>query len=229
MRKSRLALLALVLVAGTLMFPTSAFAAGGEEAGICAKELVEKLDAGEITEKEAQKKSLECFSSPSPVFPAIAEILWGSVAFAIVAGGLMKFGFPAVKKGMTARENRIREDLASAESAKQEANLKAQEYDAKLADARSEATRIVDEAKSQAGDVKADLVAKAETDAQSIRDKANADAASIKSRALSDIQEQVAGLSIDLAEIVVKKSLDKKAQMELVNSYIADLAKTSKN
>ncbi len=212
-----------------MLFPTSAFAAGGEEAEKCALELVKKIESGEMTEKEAQKESLDCFSAPSPVIPAVSEIIWGSVAFVIVAGGLIKFGFPAVKKGMQARELKIREDLASAEAAKQEANLKAQEYDDKLADARSEATRIIEEAKAQAATVEADLKKKAEADAQAIRDKANADAESIKSRALSDIQEQVADLSIDLAEIVVKKNLDKDSQLDLVNSYIADLAKTSKN
>lgn len=223
MRKSRLALIALVVVLAGMLVPTNAFAASAAEAEKCAVELVEKLAQREITESEYQHEAIDCFSAPSPVVPAWNEVLWGSLAFAVVAAGLIKFGFPAVKKGLQAREDKIREDLAAAENAKQEALSKAQDYDAKLADARNEASRIIDEAKTQAGEVKADLIAKAEEEAAMVRAKAQADADQITTRALSDIESQVASLSIDLAEKVVKKSLDKEAQLELVNSYIAEL------
>jgi len=228
MRKTRLTLLVIAIVAST-MIPTAAFAASGAEAEECATHLVEDLAAGKITEKEAKKESIHCFSSPSPILPATAELLWGGIAFAIVAIGLMKFGFPAVKKGLAAREDKIRQDLADAETSKQEAAAKAQEYDDKLSDARAEASRIIEEAKTQAGDVKADLVAKAEDEAANIRAKAQSDAEAIKASALNDIQTQVAELSVELAEKVVQNSLDKKAQLELVNGYIADLSKSSKN
>lgn len=222
MRYLRLSLLALV-VAGTLvLIPSTAFAAGGETA-TCAKEVVEKLAKGEITEKQAEEESVDCFSAPSPVVPATSEIIWGGLAFAIVAGGLMKFGFPAVKKGLAARENKIREDLASAESSKQEAAQKASEYNEKLKDAHAESARIIEEAKTQAAEVKAGLIAKAEEEAASVRAKAQADADQITARALNDIQSQVAELSVDLAEKVVKSNLDKKAQIELVNSFIAEM------
>lgn len=229
MRKSRVILVGLVVVVATMLVPSAAFASSGGEAEKCAAELVEKVEAGELTHAEMEKEAIDCFSAPSPVIPAWNEVLWGGIAFAIVAGGLIKFGFPAVKKGLTQREDKIREDLASAEASKQEAAAKAQEYDAKLADARSEASRIIDEAKEQANAVKTDLIAKAEEEASNVRTKAQADAESIKSRALSDIQSQVAELSVSLAEKVVKNSLDKKAHIDLVNGYIADLSKTSKN
>lgn len=229
MRKSRLYLIAFVLVAASTFVVTPAYASGGGETEKCAAELVERVAAGEISQSEMEKESVDCFSAPSPVIPAWNEVLWGSIAFAIVAFGLIKFGFPAVKKGLQAREDKIRQDLSDAETSKEEAAAKSQEYDAKLADARSEASRIIEEAKSQAVDVKADLIAKAEDEASSIRAKALSDAESIASRALNDIQTQVAELSIDLAEKVVKNSLDKKAQLDLVNGYIADLAKSSKN
>lgn len=229
MRNKRVILIAVIIIASFSSVPTAAYAAGGET-GECLKELAAEIKSGEVTnETVIEARTEDCFSAPSPVVPAWNEVLWGGLAFAVVAFGLMKFGFPAVKKGLKAREDKIREDLASAESARQEAVAKSADYDAKLADARQEASRIIDEAKVHAGTVRADLVNKAEEEAAQIRAKAQADAESIKSRAMSDIQSQVAELSVDLAEKVVKNSLDKKAQIELVNGYIADLAKTSKN
>jgi len=225
MRYLRLSLIALVLTAAFTLIPTAAFASGGGETEKCAAELVEKVAAGELTKAEMEKESIDCFSAPSPVVPAWNEVIWGGLAFAIVAGGLIKFGFPAVKKGLQVREDKIREDLASAENSKQDAAAKASEYDSKLKDARTEANRIIEEAKGQAAEVKAGLVAKAEEDAAGIRSKALADAESIAARALSDIQSQVADLSVDLAEKVVKSNMNKESQLALVNSFIADLNK----
>lgn len=229
MRNKRLALIALVIIAGSMLLPTAAFAAGGGEAEECAAELVREYEAKEITKEEFKKEAIDCLSAPSPVIPAWNEVIWGGLAFAIVAGGLIKFGFPSVKKGLQAREDKIREDLASAENSKQAALQKANEYDDKLKDARAEATQIIDQAKVQAGEVKADLVAKAEEEAAQIRHKAQVDAQQIADRALNDIQSQVAQLSVDLAEKVVKSNLDNASQLDLVNAFIADLPKTSKN
>lgn len=231
MRYIRLSLVALVLTSGFLAVPTAAYASEGGETTTCLKEIATEASSGELKEGSAEfdEKVTNCFSAPSPVVPAWNEVLWGGLAFAIVAAGLIKFGFPAVKKGLTAREDKIREDLSSAENSKQDAAAKAAEYDGKLKDARTEATRIIEEAKGQAVDVKAGLVAKAEEEAASIRAKALTDAEAIASRALSDIQDQVAELSVDLAEKVVKSNMDKKSQLALVNSFIADLAKSPKN
>lgn len=231
MRRTRLALIGLTVMTACLITPTAAFAAGATgEVKECLAAITEKVEAGTLTsESEISAESTNCYSAPSPILPATNELIWGSLSFIIVAGGLIKFGFPAVKKGLQAREDKIREDLSTAETSKQDAAAKAASYDAKLADARAEATRIIDEAKEQAGHVRADLVAKAEEEAAGIRSKANADAESVASRALSDIHTQVAELSINLAEKVVKNSLDKKAQLELVDAYISDLGKSSKN
>ena len=42
---------------------------------------------------------------------------------------------------------------------------------------------------------------------------------------MEDIQSQVAELSVDLAEKLVKQNLDKKSQLALVETYIAELSK----
>ena len=226
MRRSRLALIALAIVIAVVLVPTASYASSGAgEHEKCIAEVEHKVEKKEISDAEADKETEDCFSAPSPIIPAVNEVIWGSAAFLIVAVGLMKFGFPAVKKGLAAREEKIRGDLAAAETSMQEAANKSAEYDTKLADARTEASKIIDEAKEQAATIKADLVKKAEAEATAIREKANADAASTASRAMDDIQSQVAALSVDLAEKLVKQNLDPKTQLALVESYIKDLSK----
>ena len=222
----RFALITLSVLIGVVLVPSSAYASeGAGEHEKCIADIAAKVQKKEISDAEAEKETTDCFSAPSPIVPATNELIWGSAAFLLVAVGLMKFGFPAVKKGIAGREEKIRGDLASAESSMQEAANKSAEFDAKMADAKNEAAKIIDEAKEQALLVKADLIKKAESEAASIREKANNDAKSTASRAMDDIQNQVASLSVDLAEKLVKKNLDRDTQIALVNSYIEELSK----
>ena len=207
--RARFALILLTVIIGVTILPTASFAssAAGEHEK-CIADIEHKIVNKEINDTEAEALTEDCFSAPSPILPATNEIIWGSIAFLVVLAGLMKFGFPAVQKGLADRENKIRTDLESAEQSRQDAADKAAEYDAKLADARVEAQNIIDEAK-----------------AAQIREKANKDALSTQSRAMEDIQSQVAELSVDLAEKLVKQNLDKKSQLALVETYIAELSK----
>ncbi len=60
--------------------------------------------------------------------PALPEIVWGGLAFLIVLAVLMKFAFPALKKGLKARQDQIRDDLEGASRAREEAEAEAAEY-----------------------------------------------------------------------------------------------------
>src|SRR5450759_4434110 len=62
-----------------------------------------------------------CRKATSLFTPAAPELIWGAIAFVIVAFALMKFAFPAMKKGLKAREEKIRGDLEAAERAREEA------------------------------------------------------------------------------------------------------------
>ena len=93
----------------------------------------------------------------------------------------MKFGFPSIKKTLKAREDRIRDDLESAAHAKEEAETELAQYRAQLANARAEATQIVEEGRQAAESVRHDLIAKAEADAAEIRNRARRTSASPRS------------------------------------------------
>src|SRR5688572_11482757 len=81
------------------------------------------------------------------VLPAFEELLWGIICFAVVATLLMKVAFPKIREALEAREQQIQKDLESAESAKNEANQTLEDYKKQVAEARSEANRIIEEAR----------------------------------------------------------------------------------
>lgn len=225
---SALAALALVVVAPTVALaqeseepePEVTSEEGGEEAveiGHAEEECIHLLEeGGEID---------DCQESPSPILPATEELIWGSLAFAVLFVVMWKFALPPVRQMMKNREERIRTDLERAESAKTDADQVLEDYRAQLADARNEAARIIDEARHQAEQVAADVKARAEADAAEVRSRADADARHAADRALADVESQVGELSIELAEKIVGRNLDRDTQMQLVRSYIDEVGR----
>lgn len=161
--------------------------------------------------------------APNPILPATDEIVWGAIAFVVLFVLLWKVALPAINKTMAARSARIEGDLASADKAKADAEALLADYRAKLADAKSEADRIIDEARQQAENVRKDLIARAESDADAVRAKATDDINAQAERIKADLQSHVKSLSIELAEKVVGANLDRAANEAIVDRYIAEL------
>jgi F-type H+-transporting ATPase subunit b len=175
----------------------------------------------ECAEKLAEGGSVDdCQKAPNPLIPSTNEVIWGSLAFVVLLGIMWKFGVPAVKNMEQAREDRIRNDLESAEKARTDAEAEKEQYLAQIAGARDEAGRIIEEARQSAEQVRRDLIARAETEANEIRQRAETDIAAQRQRALAELRGDVAQLSIDLAERIVERNLDRDTQRQLVDSFI---------
>ena len=158
------------------------------------------------------------------ILPAIDELIWGAVAFALVLFVLNKFAFPKLREAVEAREQQIQSDLEAAEKAKNDAEQEKKQYQQQIADARGEGNRIVEEARQQAEQVRKDIIAKAEKDAEQITSRAQESLEAERSRTLQELQSTVAEMSIQLAEKVVGRSIDAAAQREMVDAYIKDVA-----
>jgi F-type H+-transporting ATPase subunit b len=156
----------------------------------------------------------------NPILPEGKELLWGSISFLIVFVLLAWKAWPAIKAGLQARQDRIREDLAKAESARTEAESSLEDYKRQLADARNDASQIIEEARLQAEGVRQERIAAVETEIAELRARAADDIRLATERAMGDLQSKVAELSIELAEKVVERNLDRQTQTALIDSYI---------
>jgi F-type H+-transporting ATPase subunit b len=168
-------------------------------------------------------------TAKNPILPDAKEIIWTVIAFAFVLAILAKFAFPAMKKGLKAREERIRADLERADHARAEAETSLEQYRRQLAEARNEANRIVEEARHAAEQVRRDLVARAEAEADEVRRRAHEDARLAGERAMSDLRGQVANLSVELAEKIVERNLDRDTQLALIENYINSVGNGARN
>jgi len=232
MRIRRYLLAGLLVVGSVVAVPGVAHAASdhGEELVECVEaSLSDNARAIEDHDYEGFENALEdCKKAKSLVTPALPEIIWGGLAFLIVLGVLMKFAFPALKKGLKAREDKIREDLESASKAREDAEAESAQYRAQIGDARSEANVIIEDARADAERIRREVVARAETEASDIRERAQEDIRLAQDRAMSDLRAQVTDLSIGLAERVVERNLDRDTQVALIESYINSVGNESR-
>lgn len=157
------------------------------------------------------------------LIPTTQEWVAALIAFLLVFGMMWKFAWPNLQATLEARQKEIGGKMEEAEGIKVEAQSLLDDYKAQVANAKAEANQIVEEARAQAETVKTDIIAKAEAEGRLILDKAREEAGNEKTRALGEARQEVANLSIDLAEKVVGSSLDRSAQQGLVDQYLADL------
>jgi len=161
----------------------------------------------------------------SLVLPHLEELIAGIVAFAIVFFFVWRWAMPTLNRTLEQRQAAITGQIADAEKAKQEAESLLADYRGLLAEAKAEGNKIVEEARQAAEQLKADVIKKAEADADQIRLKAQEDAAGEKTRALADAKTQVADISIELASRIIGESLNEDAHKTLIDRYLADLEK----
>lgn len=154
---------------------------------------------------------------------SIGTVAWSTISFIIVAFLLAKFAWKPILASIKEREDSIDEALQSATRAREEmANLTRSneellkqaraERDAMLKDARDTKENIIAEAKQRADVEYARILASAQ---DAIRQE--------KASAIAELKAQVAVLSIDIAERVIRQELksDEK-QNQLIDKYLQE-------
>jgi F-type H+-transporting ATPase subunit b len=157
------------------------------------------------------------------LLPAPEELIAGLIAFAIIFFVVWKYALPTLKATLQARQDAIRGELVAAERAKDEAASLLEDYRAQIAGAKDEAAQIVADAREAGEAVKADIITRAEAEAEAIKVRGAEEVASDRARAAGELKRQVAELSIDVAERVVGSTIDEDRQRELVDRYIDEL------
>jgi len=156
--------------------------------------------------------------------PGFGLIFWQALVFLLLFFLLSKMAWKPILSSLKEREQTIQTALDSAEKAKQEmAALKA-DNEKLLKEAREERDKILRDARDAANR----LHDQAQTDAKKNADKIIEDAKSViqteKQAALRDVKAQVALFSLQVAEKLIKKNLEKdKDQKELVDRYVNEL------
>jgi F-type H+-transporting ATPase subunit b len=160
----------------------------------------------------------------NPLIPVWQEIVLGVVAFGLLCFVLMKFVFPMMEKTFQARVDAIEGGLKRAETAQAEANQLLEQYRAQLAEARTEAARIRDEARADAEGIRQDVLAKAREESDRIIAAGRDQLAAQRESIVRDLRSEVGTLAVDLASRIVGESLADEARSRgTVDRFISEL------
>jgi F-type H+-transporting ATPase subunit b len=153
--------------------------------------------------------------------PEPGLIIWTLVSFFILLILLKKVAFPPILKGMKKREETIKQQLEEAQKAKKEAENLLGDYKRQLAEARSEAQKIINEGKSLGENMRKEIVQKAQEESNQIVKRAQEEIELQKQKAILELQEKIADLSIMAATKIINKSLNTEDNRRLVEEYVS--------
>lgn len=155
--------------------------------------------------------------------PAVGLIFWQALIFLAVFFILRKFAWKPIIAGLNERENEIESALRMAEETRAEmAKLKADNENL-LAQARIERDQIIREAKDASNNLIEQAKQKATAEGSRILEDAREALQQERVAMMATIRQDVAELSVEIAEKVLRRELsDKKTQQELVSSLISE-------
>ena len=158
------------------------------------------------------------------MLPDSGLLFWMTVIFGLVLFILAKFGFPMITGMVEKRNKRISDSLEAARIAEEAlANLQ-QEQERLISETRSEQARLMQEAAAERDRMIAQAQEQARAEAQKIMDDARVRINEEKEAVMQEIRNEVALVSLSIAEKVVRKDLSSDAsQKELVDKLINEL------
>jgi len=155
---------------------------------------------------------------------SIGLFFWQTVIFIFLILLLKKFAWKPILDAVNEREEGIKNVLLSAEKAKEEMASLQSDNEETLKKARSERDSLLKEAREIKQQLIDEAKSEAKSEAKKIISQAQETIQNEKNAAIVDLKNQVAGLSIDIAEKVLKEKLsDDKTQMKLVKDLVKEV------
>jgi F-type H+-transporting ATPase subunit b len=134
---------------------------------------------------------------------------------------------PRFEKAFAERTDAIQGGMERAEKAQQEAEAALNQYKAQLAEARSEAQNIREEARVQGATIIEEMRAKAQEEASRITATAQAAIEAERQQAVKSLRNEVGTLATELASKIVGEALDDQVrQSRIVDRFLEDLEKS---
>lgn len=155
------------------------------------------------------------------VTPDFGLLFWMVVIFGIVFFLLAKFGFPIITASVDKRSAKIAQSLKDADEIQVRMQAWAQEHARMLEEVRREQSAILREATETKARIMADAKAQAKAEADRILSEAKLQIEAEKESALRDVRREVALLSVQVAEKVLRHELqDEGSQRAFIDQLV---------
>ena len=147
------------------------------------------------------------------------------INFLILVGILTKIAYRPILAALEERRKQIEQSLTEAEQARVLAEAVEKQCRQQLAEARSQARAIIDEAIALGEKSQASMVQTAREENERLLAKAQAEIEHNYQQALQRLQAEVAVMAVAAAEKIIEKNLDHETNAGLVQKFIADFTK----
>jgi F-type H+-transporting ATPase subunit b len=151
-------------------------------------------------------------------------MFWTLVIFLILFWILKRWAFPAVLGAVEAREKALADAIEGARRDRDEAARVLAEHRAQLEGARTEAQRLIAEARGVAEKSRADLLEKTREDQQEMLERARRDIGIERDKAIAELRREAVDLAIAGAGKVIEQNLDSDKNRSLVETFLASLS-----
>jgi F-type H+-transporting ATPase subunit b len=160
----------------------------------------------------------------SLLLPESGLLFWLVLSFGTVVFILTKYGFPVIVKMVEDRKNYIDESLLIAKKAYEQMEKLKADGEAIVDQARREQVKILNDATKTRDLLINDAKEKAQLEGYKLIEEAKKQILIEKEDAIRDIRRQVAELSVDIAEKVLRGRLEKKEeQMDMINRLLDEI------
>ncbi|HDZ41880.1 MAG TPA: F0F1 ATP synthase subunit B [Bacteroidetes bacterium] len=163
-------------------------------------------------------------ASNSLTTPELGTIVWTTLIFLMLLVILRAFAWKPIMQAIKAREESIKGSLESAEEARREMERLKADNEAIMAEARSERDELMKEARDARDKMIAEAKKQAKTEADKMIQKARTGIEREKTMAINDIRNQIASLSVEIAEKILNEKLKEgNEQNKLIAKLLDDM------
>mgnify|MGYP000870422164 CR=1 FL=1 len=135
---------------------------------------------------------------------------------------IKRFLFKPINEVLQKRQKLANQNIEEAKKAKEDAEAVKAEYESSMSDARGEASRIIEDAKKDAGIRAEEMIKEAQAEV-----KAEADIRLERKKALNEVKDEIGSLAMDIAGKVVEKEIHEDDHKALIDEFLQNVEEAS--
>lgn len=159
--------------------------------------------------------------------PMLGNIIVVSGSFLILMFLLKHFAWGPISDILKKREDKIANDLDSAEKSRINSAKMEQEREQQLLASRSDAADIIKNAKESGELSRQNILKETQEEVARLKSKAQTDIMLERDTALNSVKDDVADLSLQIAAKILNKELSPEIHESLINQYIEGLGSSN--
>ena len=159
----------------------------------------------------------------NPMSVELLPLITSLVVFLLFFTVLSRVVWPKISQGLDDRQNKIREEITSAEEAREQAKAALAEYESSLKDARQEAVEVVAKAKADAKAAADELRERNQAELADMKLRAREEIDGAKRAAIAELHNEAGVLASTIAGKILQREISVDDQQRLVDEALREL------